>query len=187
MGIDVTDRQIFGHALDEPQRQLLECRAARVIGLAPGDVVLERMHELVTEDVVGFREDPASGITIRRLKPSVTPPVPSPSSPERRSSAGSPGSTRTGERLTAPEVVVENLAAAYTTARPYASLFGGGALFRIEVDAEMLGLEDLEFELLFGLCCGRSIPGRWRVTPPSGRGKPSPLLWRFADRRTCAL
>ena len=50
------DRQILGHPLDEPQRQCLDAATAAVRGMAGGDVVLERVHQLVTEYVVCFGE-----------------------------------------------------------------------------------------------------------------------------------
>ena len=40
------ERQVLGHALDEPQRQI-QVRAE--------DVVLKRVHQLVAEHVIGFR------------------------------------------------------------------------------------------------------------------------------------
>jgi hypothetical protein len=49
--VDPADRQIFRHALREPQRQQPHCRA-----LIPQYVALEGMDEFVAEDVIRFAE-----------------------------------------------------------------------------------------------------------------------------------
>ena len=51
-----SERQVLGHAFDEPERQRLQARSYRPplhVGL-PGHVVLERVHQLVPQHVIGL-------------------------------------------------------------------------------------------------------------------------------------
>ncbi len=61
--IDGADRQILGHALDEPQGDAQGgIVAAGLVGVALGhDVVLEGVDELVADDVVGLGQGGAVG------------------------------------------------------------------------------------------------------------------------------
>jgi hypothetical protein len=54
-----TDREVLRHSLDEPERQPRDTRrgGAPAASLA-GDVVLEGVHQLVTEHVVGLVQRP---------------------------------------------------------------------------------------------------------------------------------
>ena len=148
MRIDRADRQVLGHALDEPQRQI---QGAAVAGadVGVGDVVLERMDQLVAEHVVGELDrtgqrqhdtplvgfgDTAGSLAHlpfdRRRLPEV-----------RRAGVEN-------ERLPAAQLVVQQLREAGIPALRHARRHPRRRfLFRIEVDVEMLGLQHLEVEL----------------------------------------
>ena len=63
VAVDGTDRQVLGHAFNEPQRQRLQARSnwpALQIDL-PRHVVLKGVHQLVTDDVVGLGQPARKG------------------------------------------------------------------------------------------------------------------------------
>lgn len=63
VGVDRSEREVFGHSFDEPQRKHHHTRTLRVpLRVAPrGHVVLERVHQLVAEDVIGLGQAAREG------------------------------------------------------------------------------------------------------------------------------
>jgi hypothetical protein len=55
-GIDGPERQVFGHPFDEPQRQARCAVLSRRRVWPRRHVELERMHEFVSDHVVGIRQ-----------------------------------------------------------------------------------------------------------------------------------
>ena len=129
-------------------------RRSRPLRVAPscwlwlGDVVLERVHQLVPEHVVGFRERPEH----RHHDP---PPQSFGHAAGAFADAGHDvglAEVRTrrveNERLRTREIVLQDLRQARVPAlRHPRGLFGGGARLGVEVHLEMLGGDHLELEL----------------------------------------
>ena len=148
--IDRPQRQVLGHAFDEPQGKalgaVLSGRRVRVCG----DVELEGVHELVSDDVVGIGE----GTAERQHD----------APPHRLSHAAGAFTHLSGDDVVLFEVGVrrvqhQRLASAklmledpLEAGEPPFGKPGRNVdaltLARIEVDVEMLGLEDLEIQVL---------------------------------------
>jgi hypothetical protein len=146
------DREILRHAFDEPERKPHDRGYAGESDPAAftGNIELERVHQLMAEDVVGFRqraaewEDHASlqdlGHTARGFAEVAL----------KRIGLSKVGGARVhDERLARAEVVVQQ--ARQTGIPPLRheyQVLDGDILFRVVVDVEVLGLQDLEVEAL---------------------------------------
>ena len=145
-----TDGQVLGHALDEPERQMTGPRqSAEAVGAAiPGDVVLERVDQLVADDVVQIAERAAGGQHDTAAE----------SLGDTAGALADPAAYRVGllelrragvedQRLAAVQLVIEDAGQPGIPPLRHASgvcrcLFLGG----IEMDVEVLGLEHPEIE-----------------------------------------
>ena len=148
--VDRTDRQVLGHAFDEPQRETMGAGfTGRRVGPG-GDVELERVHELVADHVIGVgertahRQDDAPPDRLGDAARAFT--------DLARDGVGllEVGMRRVEhERLASAEFVAQHLLQPRVPALGHAR--GDVDAFlraRIEVDVEVLGLQDLEVEVL---------------------------------------
>ena len=143
------DREVFGHALDEPERQTCETLKAAAASRL-GDVVLERVHELVSEHVVS--------IPIR-ARERHDHPVLQRFGHTTGAFADEPGQ-RVGllevrmvrvqnDRLGLFELVLECTREALVPALTHAGrVVDRLGLFRIEVEVEVIGSKDLEIKIV---------------------------------------
>ncbi len=145
-GIDGAERGVFCHAFDEPEREL--CGRGDAGLPVAGDVILERVGQLVTDDVVEVAQCSADGkddAPPQRLRdaPGTLPQI----APHR---VGLSEFLRTGvenERLPPLELVIKE------RGKPGVPAFGHltrdprcVALGRVKVHVEVLGLEHVEVE-----------------------------------------
>jgi hypothetical protein len=148
MRIHRPDRQVFGHALDEPQRQRQGARRAGAhVGV--GDVVLEGVHQLVAEHVIGGldwargrQDDPP----LERLRHAARP-----LADAAHDGVRLPEVRRAGvedQRLAPAQLVVEDLREAGVPAFGHpGGHMGRLFLLRIEIDVEVLRLQYLEIKV----------------------------------------
>ncbi len=152
VGVDRADGQVFGHALDEPERDAQgRVVAAGLVGMALGhDVVLEGVDELVADDVIGLVERGAVGqddAALGRFRDAARPLAQDLGDGLGLLELGAAAVEHEG--LAALELVVEH------ARQPRVPSLGhhpghldGLLVLEIEVDVEMAGLHDLEVELL---------------------------------------
>ncbi len=147
--IDRADGEVLGHALDEPERQRQRAGRARA-HVGAGDVVLERVDELVPEHVIarldrpGERQDDTSFVSLcYAARPFAQIPLDRIGLPEVRA-------TRIeDERLPGAQLMIQQLGQSRVPALRHAGGQLRGLLFlRVIVDIEVIGLQHLEVELL---------------------------------------
>ena len=194
MRIDRPYRQILGHPLDEPQRQEERRRTSKTdptVARQAGDVELERVHELVPQNVVrlgqgaGKRKHDTSlqhlRHTTRRLA---------------ELSEDGIGLLEVGvagvqdQRLATLELVIQQAADASIPALRHAAGFPDDALhLGVVVDVEVLGLEDLGIEgLVLNLVATEVLSiGRFRQSGGSQQERQKEEQCPRDERATCHI
>ncbi len=152
VGVDRADGQVFGHALDEPERDAQGgVVAPGLVGMAlEHDVVLEGVDELVADDMVGLVERRAVGqhdAALERLRESAR--------ALAENVLGDRGLLELGtaavedEGLAALELVVEHPGQPGVPALGHeAGHLHRALVLEIEIDVEVPGLHDLEVKFL---------------------------------------
>jgi hypothetical protein len=146
--IDRPQRKIFGHPFNEPERQLLDPARPAVRAAADSirHVVLERVHQLVTDHVIRFshrRRQRQHDTPLQHFRDTA--------GPFAERSFDDVGLFKVGvrriqhERLARGEPVLENprQPRVPTLGHPR-RLAGSLTFFRIEIDVEVFGLQYLE-------------------------------------------
>ena len=152
VGVDGAHRQVLGHAFHEPQRVAHDRRYAGHYGAAAlaRDVELERVHQLVTQHVVGLGERAREREHYTALEDLGHAAGALADAPLQRIGLAEVGPARVQDQgLASGQVVVEQAGESRVPAlRHERGVLYGDLFLRVEVDIEVLGLEHLEIQAL---------------------------------------